>query len=147
MPSPGFVRTAAGTVRMEGADITGFDPRRVAARGIARTFQRSRLLLDLSVFDNLMLGKHRGLDHGPWFNLLRAQSLCGARSSGRRSAHARCSRPSVRSCLRGCSSPRGALTMIDRRRVEICRALISEPTPAAARRAFRRHDARRDRAS
>ncbi len=122
----GFVRTAAGTVRMEGADITGFDPRRVAARGVARTFQRLRLLLDLSVFDNLMLGQHLGLDHGPWLNLL---------ARGRLRAEIRRQAETARTLLAAFSpklpsqlfEPARALTMIDRRRVEICRALIRDP--------------------
>ena len=38
--------------------------------------------------------------------------------------------------------PVAGLPMIDRRRIEICRALISEPETAAARRAVGRHDAR-----
>ena len=40
--------------------------------------------------------------------------------------------------------PVAGLPMIDRRRIEICRALISAAQAAAARRAFGRHDARRD---
>lgn len=122
----GFVRTAAGTVRMEGADITGFGPRRVASRGVARTFQRLRLLLDLSVFDNLMLGQHLGLDHGPWLNLLARGRL---RTEIQRQAE------TARTLLAAFSpklpsqlfEPARALTMIDRRRVEICRALIRDP--------------------
>jgi len=122
----GFVRTAGGKVRMEGADITGLDPRQVAARGIARTFQRLRLLLELSVFDNLMLGQHLGLDHGPWLNLL---------ARGRLRAEIRRQADAARSLLAAFSpklpsrlfEPAQALTMIDRRRVEICRALIRDP--------------------
>jgi len=122
----GFVRPVAGTVRMEGADITGLDPRRVAARSIARTFQRLRLLLDLSVFDNLMLGQHLELDHGPWLNLLARNRF--RIELGRQAELAR--------TLLGAFSPKlparlfepaRALTMIDRRRVEICRALIRDP--------------------
>ena len=43
--------------------------------------------------------------------------------------------------------PVAGIPMIDRRRIEICRALISRPQAPAPRRAVRRHDARGDRAS
>jgi ABC-type branched-subunit amino acid transport system ATPase component len=122
----GFVRTAAGTVRMQGADITGLDPRRVAARSIARTFQRLRLLLELSVFDNLMLGQHLALDHGPWHNLLaraRLRTDIAHQAEAARTLLAAFS-PKLPSQL---FEPARALAMIDRRRVEICRALIREP--------------------
>jgi branched-chain amino acid transport system ATP-binding protein len=122
----GFVRTAGGKVRMEGADITGLDPRRIAARSIARTFQRLRLLLELSVFDNLMLGQHLALDHGAWFNLLargRLRVEVGRQAEAARSLLAAFS-PRLPSQL---FQPARALTMIDRRRVEICRALIRDP--------------------
>ena len=66
----GFVLPAGGTVDFDGSDVTALAPRRIARRGIARTFQRLRLLLELSVFDNLVLGLHLSLDHGVWTNLL-----------------------------------------------------------------------------
>jgi ABC-type branched-subunit amino acid transport system ATPase component len=96
----GFVVPAGGSIRFAGEDLTGMIPRKVARRGIARTFQRLRLLLELSVFDNLMLGLHLSLDHGVWSNPALPDRLF---------------------------EPAGALTMIDRRRVEVCRALIREP--------------------
>lgn len=122
----GFVATAGGQVRFAGETITGLAPRLVARRGIARTFQRLRLLLELSVFDNLMLGQHLSLDHGIWRNLL-------ARSGLRRQLDEQ--RAMARDLLANFSptlpdrlfDAAGALTMIDRRRVEVCRALIREP--------------------
>lgn len=122
----GFVRIAGGRTQLAGADITGLEPRRIAARGIARTFQRLRLLLDLSVFDNLMLGQHLVLDHGPWSNLF---------ARGRFAAEVRRQADAARTLLAAFSpglparlfEPARALTMIDRRRVEICRALIRDP--------------------
>jgi len=122
----GFVRVTSGHVQLAGSDITGFVPRRVAAHGIARTFQRLRLLLDLSVFDNLMLGQHLGLDHGGWTNLIARGRL---RSEVRRHAEA------ARTLLAAFSpalparlfDPARSLAMIDRRRVEVCRALICDP--------------------
>lgn len=122
----GFVLPAAGTVRFAGEDITAQPPRHVARRGIARTFQRLRLLTELSVFDNLMVGQHLTFDHGIWANLLGRGRL--------RTAIAR-QTDEVRTLLRHFSptlpdrlhEPVSALTMIDRRRVEVCRALARSP--------------------
>ena len=44
---------------------------RVYHAGISRTFQRSRLSLPLSIFDNIMIGNHKRLNQGLWFNLIR----------------------------------------------------------------------------
>ena len=44
---------------------------RVYQAGISRTFQRSRLSLPLSIFDNIMIGNHKRLNQGLWFNLVR----------------------------------------------------------------------------
>jgi branched-chain amino acid transport system ATP-binding protein len=122
----GLYRAAAGSVRVNEFDITGATPQAVSRAGIARTFQRSRLCLPLSIFDNLMIGNHRNLDCGLWTNLF------GRRALAREVAHYR---DRARALLDIFSSPLanqlaqpvGALSMIDRRRVEICRALVSEP--------------------
>ena len=45
--------------------------RAVYQAGISRTFQRSRLSLPLSIFDNIMIGNHKQLNQGLWFNLFR----------------------------------------------------------------------------
>ncbi|TMA33164.1 MAG: ABC transporter ATP-binding protein [Deltaproteobacteria bacterium] len=94
--------------------------------GIARTFQRSRLCLPLSIFDNLMVGNHRNLRHDLWFNLVRRKAL--RRQIDEQFAAARelirvFDEPLADRLL----EPAGRIPMIDRRRVEVCRALISKP--------------------
>jgi branched-chain amino acid transport system ATP-binding protein len=54
----GFYRPTAGTIRLEGRDITWARPSEIAARGIARTFQNIALFAGLTVLDNIMLGRH-----------------------------------------------------------------------------------------
>ncbi len=122
----GLYRAAAGSVRVNGADITGATPQAVSRAGIARTFQRSRLCLPLSIFDNLMIGNHRNLDHGLWTNLFRRGALARQVELGMDKARALMDVFSKPLALR-MAEPVAALNMIDRRRVEICRALVSEP--------------------
>src|SRR2546426_3272830 len=55
----GLYRADAGAVRFAGADMTAASPQAVYRAGITRTFQRSRMCLPLSVFDNIMVGNHK----------------------------------------------------------------------------------------
>lgn len=122
----GFVTTADGRVTFAGETVTGLPPRLIARRGIARTFQRLRLLLELSVFDNLMLGQHLSLDHGIWRNLVGRAAL--KREYDHQVGLARDLLASFSPGLpERLFDAAGALTMIDRRRVEVCRALIRDP--------------------
>ncbi len=122
----GLYRPAAGRIGLQGRDITGARPQAVYDAGVARTFQRSRLCLELSVFDNLMIGNHRGLDLGLWFNLFRRRAFAAQLEEhrGRAAALLRQFHPTLPERL---YRPAGTLGMIDRRRVEVCRALMSEP--------------------
>ena len=52
----GFQKPTAGTVLLDGADVTGWSPHRLARRGLARTFQSVRLFPDLTVLENVELG-------------------------------------------------------------------------------------------
>jgi ABC-type branched-subunit amino acid transport system ATPase component len=116
----------AGEIRFEGAPITGLRPQGVYRIGIARTFQRSRLCLPLSIFDNLIVGDHRHLPHGLWLNLMRRRALRAKieESYERARELLRVFDPPLAERL---DEPAGRIPMIDRRRVEVCRALISRP--------------------
>jgi neutral amino acid transport system ATP-binding protein len=52
----GFRRPHAGSVRYDGAAITGWSPHRRAQHGLVRTFQLTRALAGMSVLDNMLLG-------------------------------------------------------------------------------------------
>jgi ABC-type branched-subunit amino acid transport system ATPase component len=122
----GLYRVAAGRVEFRGENLTGLRPQAVFRAGIARTFQRSRLCLPLSVFDNLMLGSHAQLSLGLGFNLLRRRRF--ERELERQVERARALLGGFHPDLpRRLFEPVAALPMIDRRRIEVCRALIGEP--------------------
>ena len=70
----GHLPPTAGTVRLDGRDITGASPHRICRLGVGRSFQRTNIFAKLSVFDNLQaayLVHHR---RGPNF-WARADSL------------------------------------------------------------------------
>lgn len=122
----GIYPASDGSVEFDGRDITNLSPQAVYGAGIARTFQRSRLSLALSVFDNVMVGNHARLSQGLWFNLVRRRAF-------RREVEE--SFEQARALVRVFDPPLaermfdavGGFPMIDRRRIEICRALISRP--------------------
>jgi ABC-type branched-subunit amino acid transport system ATPase component len=71
----GLFPASAGEIGFDDAAITDLSPQGIYRIGIARTFQRSRLCLPLSIFDNLMVGNHRNLPHGLWLNLVDRRAL------------------------------------------------------------------------
>jgi ABC-type branched-subunit amino acid transport system ATPase component len=117
---------AEGEVAFLGSALRGLEPHAICRRGIARTFQASRLCLGLSVFDNVLIGMHAHVVSGVWDALFRRRRLLGEVRDGLgRAAHLLgLFNPDL--VERG-FDPVGALPHIDRRRVEICRALAARP--------------------
>ena len=60
----GVYRPQQGSVEFLGESILGERPHRIAARGMARTFQNIALFEHLTVLDNLMLGRHQHIGYG-----------------------------------------------------------------------------------
>lgn len=54
----GIYRPTAGSITFRGESLLGLSPDAVTRRGVARTFQNLRLFLNMSVLDNLLLGRH-----------------------------------------------------------------------------------------
>jgi branched-chain amino acid transport system ATP-binding protein len=122
----GIYAANAGSVMFDGADITRVPARAIYRAGISRTFQRSRLSLPLSIFDNIMIGNHKRLHQGLWFNLVKRGDFKREFEANYRAARALVEvfEPALANRM---FEPVAGLPMIDRRRIEICRALISEP--------------------
>lgn len=122
----GLYAAAAGEIVFDGRPITGLEAHAIARLGIARTFQASRLCLGLSVFDNILIGMHARRRTG----LLDAVAR---RGRARREMRAAIDGASHLLALFNRELPGrgfervGQLPQIDRRRVEICRALAAEP--------------------
>lgn len=107
----GALRQDGGSIRLGGRDITGQRAHRVARLGIARTFQIVRVLPTLTIEENVAAGGvfgHRRL----WADELRE------------TARRLLQRVGVTAAPEGAVS---TLTYIDQKRVELARALISDP--------------------
>jgi branched-chain amino acid transport system ATP-binding protein len=68
----GVYRPQEGTIRFAGKSIVGMKPHEIAAMGVARTFQNIELFPNLTVLDNLMLGRHQHMGYGPLAAMLYA---------------------------------------------------------------------------
>ena len=54
----GFLPSDSGTVEFEDKSLTGLKPHAVARRGVARTFQTTRLFPKMTALENVMVGRH-----------------------------------------------------------------------------------------
>jgi branched-chain amino acid transport system ATP-binding protein len=105
----GFLKPSAGTVRYAGEDVTGEPPHRLARRGIARTFQIVQPFAGLSVRENILVGAH--LRHRA-----RPAALTAAEAVGREVG--------LGDML---DRPAHTLTVAGRKRLELAKALATEP--------------------
>ena len=76
----GVYRPQQGSVEFMGESILGSRPHRIAAMGMARTFQNIALFEHLTVLDNLMLGRHQHISYGflqafAWVGTARRQEI------------------------------------------------------------------------
>ncbi|NEA21394.1 branched-chain amino acid ABC transporter ATP-binding protein/permease [Actinomadura bangladeshensis] len=110
----GMIPPSAGTVVLAGRSVRGLAPHRVAAAGLARTFQSIRLFDGMTVAENVLVGRF-------------------ARDRRLLRPPARADLDAVRRCLGfvglldAADRPAGGLPYGDRRRLEIARALAAEP--------------------
>ncbi len=122
----GIYAPSAGEVSLGGKPVTGSSAQAMYRAGVTRTFQRSRLSLPLTVFDNVAIGSAQQLGSGLWFNLFRRGALRRQFDETVDQVHTLLHTFNVEMAAK-MWQPAGALSMIDRRRVEVCRALISNP--------------------
>jgi branched-chain amino acid transport system ATP-binding protein len=120
----GVLRPNAGSVSVRGEDMTGRRPSRLAAAGLARTFQNIRLFNDLSVLDNVMSGGHMRDGASLPATLARLPAF---RASERRIAERAIAAIERAGLARYVHNRAGDLSYGDQRRVEIARALATEP--------------------
>ncbi len=67
----GLYRPTSGAIALRGESLLGLSPDRVTARGVARTFQNLRLFFNMTVLDNLLLGRHLHFRKSLWAAVLR----------------------------------------------------------------------------
>jgi branched-chain amino acid transport system ATP-binding protein len=121
----GLYPLTAGDVRFDGHSLLGMPPHRITRLGISRTFQNIRLFSYMTAVDNVMVGEHCRMHSKVWDDLLHTRK----ERAEERAVEAR-----ALATLRRLGLERYAdvyarnLPYGLQRRLEIARALASEPT-------------------
>jgi len=120
----GLARPDRGSFLLEGRELAGLKPDRVAARGIGRTFQNIRLFANLSALENVMIGRHVRTRAGVLGAVLKDPATRAEEAGIERRAADLLDYVGVRSRANAAA---GNLPYGDQRRLEIARALATDP--------------------
>jgi branched-chain amino acid transport system ATP-binding protein len=114
----------AGSFRFDGRSLDRLAPHQIAAAGIARTFQNIRLFANLSALENVMIGRHVRTRTGVIGAVLRNPGTLREERAIESRALALLDYVGIRSRA---NDRAGSLPYGDQRRLEIARALATEP--------------------
>jgi branched-chain amino acid transport system ATP-binding protein len=120
----GIYEADAGTFTFDGLPLTGLKPNEVAGRGIARTFQNIRLFANLSALENVMIGRHVRTYANVIGAILRDRNTRAEEMGIERRAHELLEYVGV---AKRANTLAKHLAYGDQRRLEIARALATEP--------------------
>ena len=120
----GIYRPDGGAFTFDGRGITGLTPDRIAAAGIARTFQNIRLFHNLSALENVMIGRHARTHAGVFGALLRNRATLEEERAIERRALELLDYVGIRARANHAAN---SLPYGDQRRLEIARALATDP--------------------
>jgi branched-chain amino acid transport system permease protein len=120
----GLLQPDEGDIRFDGQSLVGLKPHAIVGRGIARTFQSIRLFQNMSVLDNVLVGEHCRLHASVAGAVFRPPAVMAeeVRARGR-------ARELLDFVSLGDKSEDMAKNLAygDQRRLEIARALATEP--------------------
>ena len=120
----GVYKPTAGQIVFDGTDVTGKPPHAITQLGIGRTFQNIRLFQQMTALENVLVGMHSRLKGGIVRSVLHTPGLM---------RQERGAADRARELLRFCSLTGSDddwarnLSYGDQRRLEVARALATEP--------------------
>jgi branched-chain amino acid transport system ATP-binding protein len=120
----GLYRPERGRVRLAGEDVTALAPEGLARRGLSRTFQNLQIFFRMSVIENVMVGRHRHETTGMFADLFHLPAVRRQNRMTREAAAAALERVGLAAAA---ERPAGSLSFGDLKRLELARALASEP--------------------
>jgi branched-chain amino acid transport system ATP-binding protein len=113
-----------GRVWFAGEEVTALAPEKLARRGLLRTFQNLQIFFRMSVLENVMVGRHRHEVTGVVADLFHLPAVGRQNRRTREAAAAALERVGLATAA---ERPAGVLSFGDLKRLEIARALASEP--------------------
>jgi branched-chain amino acid transport system ATP-binding protein len=121
----GLYKPSGGWITFNGADITGARPDRILAAGMARTFQNIRLFATMTALENVMVGQHARMEAGLFGSIIKLPSVRREEKLAREKAAEMLEFVGLRPNQHNQMAIN--LAYGDQRRVEIARALASNP--------------------
>ncbi|HEY2603215.1 MAG TPA: ABC transporter ATP-binding protein [Thermoleophilaceae bacterium] len=121
----GLYKPSTGWITFEGNNITRARPDRILSAGMARTFQNIRLFATMTALENVMVGEHARMEAGLFGSILRLPGVRREEKVAREKAAELLEFVGLRKSQfdqMSINLPYG-----DQRRVEIARALASDP--------------------
>ena len=113
-----------GTFSFQGNPLRELTPDRIAALGIARTFQNIRLFANLSAIENVMIGRHVRTHAGVWGAITRNAATRAEEAAIQKRAHELLTFVGLDARANDLAKH---LSYGDQRRLEIARALATDP--------------------
>jgi branched-chain amino acid transport system ATP-binding protein len=121
----GLYKPTTGKITFDGANITGGRPDKIMALGVARTFQNIRMFGTMSALENVMVGQHARMKAGLFGSILRTPRVRREERQVREKAAEMLEYVGL--AKRYHDQLAINLSYGDQRRVEIARALASDP--------------------
>jgi branched-chain amino acid transport system ATP-binding protein len=122
----GLYKPTSGKLQFQGKDVTRDRPDEITAAGVARTFQNIRLFGTMTATENVMVGEHARMKAGLFGSILRPPRVRKEEVDVRERAHELLVYVGLRKDLHDLISIQ--LSYGDQRRIEVARALASNPT-------------------
>ncbi len=122
----GLYKPTAGRILLGDRDISRARPDRITAFGVARTFQNIRLFGAMTAVENVMIGRHSRMRAGLFGSILRPPRVRREEAEASSRARELLQYVGLRSSVM--DQLAAQLSYGDQRRVEIARALASDPT-------------------
>ncbi len=120
----GLYTVSAGVIRLDGVPIQNRKPHQIVNRGFARTFQNIRLFANMTALENVMVGRHARTRTGVLGAVLHSRRCLAEERDSRERSQAQMAFVGLKDRGRSLA---GHLAYGDQRRLEIARALATEP--------------------
>jgi branched-chain amino acid transport system ATP-binding protein len=121
----GVYKPTGGTITFLGEDVTGKPPHAITSRGVGRTFQNIRLFQNMTSLENVLVGMHARLKANLFTSILRTRGVNAEEKQARERARELLAFSGLR---RHEDEIARNLPYGDQRRLEVARALATEPT-------------------